>query len=98
MGFIVTNLSLPSRAVVRFYNKRGTAEQWIKESKEAVKMTRLVSSIPGQRSALAVKRAGLQSGQSVAAHVDAEENRPLVADEPAATVGETCPVLLAPVS
>ena len=27
VGFIVTNLSLPSRAVVRFYNKRGTAEQ-----------------------------------------------------------------------
>jgi hypothetical protein len=39
--FIVTNLSLPSRAVVRFYNKRGTAEQWIKEGKQAVKMTRL---------------------------------------------------------
>jgi len=37
----VTNLSLPSRAVVRFYNKRGTAEQWIKEGKQAVKMTRL---------------------------------------------------------
>ena len=32
------NLSL---AVVRFYNKRGTAEQWIKEGKQAVKMTRL---------------------------------------------------------
>jgi len=30
-----------SRAVVRFYNKRGTAEQWIKEGKQAVKMTRL---------------------------------------------------------
>ena len=41
MGFIVTNLSLPSRAVVRFYNKRGTAEQWIKEGKQAVKMTQL---------------------------------------------------------
>ena len=41
VGFIVTNLSLPSRAVVRFYNKRGTAEQWIKEGKQAVKMTRL---------------------------------------------------------
>jgi hypothetical protein len=41
MGFIVTNMSLPSRAVVRFYNKRGTAEQWIKEGKQAVKMTRL---------------------------------------------------------
>jgi hypothetical protein len=41
VGFIVTNLALPSRAVVRFYNKRGTAEQWIKEGKQAVKMTRL---------------------------------------------------------
>jgi len=41
VGFIVTNLSLPSRTVVRFYNKRGTAEQWIKEGKQAVKMTRL---------------------------------------------------------
>ena len=41
VGFIVTNLTLPSRAVVRFYNKRGRAEQWIKEGKQAVKMTRL---------------------------------------------------------
>jgi hypothetical protein len=28
VGFIVTNLGTSSRAVVRFYNKRGTAEQW----------------------------------------------------------------------
>ena len=41
VGFIVTNLETDSRAVVRFYNKRGTAEQWIKEGKLAVKMTRL---------------------------------------------------------
>ena len=41
VGFIVTNLTLPSRAVVRFYNKRGTAEQWIKEGKQPLKMTRL---------------------------------------------------------
>jgi Transposase DDE domain group 1 len=41
IGFIVTNLTLPSRAVARFYNKRGTAEQRIKEGKQAVKMTRL---------------------------------------------------------
>jgi len=41
VGFIVTNLERESRAVVRFYNKRGTAEQWIKEGKQAVKMTRL---------------------------------------------------------
>ena len=33
VGFIVTNVSLPSRSMVRFYNKRGTAEQWIKEGK-----------------------------------------------------------------
>jgi hypothetical protein len=41
VGFIVTNLSLPSRAVVRFYNRRGTAEQWIKEGKQATHWTRL---------------------------------------------------------
>jgi hypothetical protein len=41
VGFIVTNLETDSRAVVRFCNKRGTAEQWIKEGKQAVKMTRL---------------------------------------------------------
>jgi len=41
VGFIVTTLETDSRAVVRFYNKRGTAEQWIKEGKQAVKMTRL---------------------------------------------------------
>ena len=41
VGFIVTNLGLPSQAVVRFYNKRGTAEHWIKEGKLAVNWTRL---------------------------------------------------------
>ena len=41
VGSIVTNLETDSRAVVRFYNKRGTAEQWVKEGKQAVKMTRL---------------------------------------------------------
>jgi hypothetical protein len=41
VGFVVTNLETDSRAVVRFYNRRGTAGQWIKEGKQAVKMTRL---------------------------------------------------------
>ncbi len=41
VGFIVTALAADNRAVVRFYNKRGMAEQWIKEGKQAVKMTRL---------------------------------------------------------
>ena len=43
VGFIATNLELPSRAIVRFYNKRGTAEQGIKEGKLAVNWTRLSS-------------------------------------------------------
>ena len=41
VGFIVTNLETDSRAVVRFYSRRGTAEGWIKESMQAVEMTRL---------------------------------------------------------
>jgi hypothetical protein len=41
VGFIVTNLRRPSWRVVKFYNGRGTAEQWIKEGKNAVKWTRL---------------------------------------------------------
>jgi len=41
VGFIVTNLRRPAKKVVAFYNGRGTAEQWIKEGKTAVKWTRL---------------------------------------------------------
>ena len=41
VGFIITNLSYSSKKIVGFYNKRGTAEQWIKEGKGAIKWTRL---------------------------------------------------------
>ena len=41
IGFIVTNLRWKSSHVVKFYNKRGTAEQWIKEGKYALNWTRL---------------------------------------------------------
>jgi len=41
VGFIVTNLARPAEPVVAFYNQRGTAEQWIKEGKRAVKWTRM---------------------------------------------------------
>ncbi len=40
-GLIVTNLSGPAERVVTFYNQRGTAEQYIKEGKNAIKWTRL---------------------------------------------------------
>ncbi len=41
VGFIVTNLTWRSKSVVRFYNGRGTAEQWIKEGKNAIQWTKL---------------------------------------------------------
>ena len=41
VGFVVTNLRRSPKRVVKFYNGRGTAEQWIKEGKNALKWTRL---------------------------------------------------------
>jgi len=41
VGFIVTNLTWRSKRVVKFYNGRGTAEQWIKEGKNAIQWTKL---------------------------------------------------------
>ncbi len=41
VGYIVTNLSRPAERVVAFYNHRGTAEQHIKEGKNAIRWTRL---------------------------------------------------------
>jgi hypothetical protein len=41
VGFIVSNLLRRSKNVVAFYNQRGTAEQRIKEGKNAIKWTRL---------------------------------------------------------
>lgn len=37
VGFIVTNLNGWAGDVFQFYNQRGTAEQWIKEGKYALK-------------------------------------------------------------
>jgi Transposase DDE domain group 1 len=41
VGFIVTNLTRPAARIIKFYNGRGTAEQWIKEGKLALRWTRL---------------------------------------------------------
>jgi hypothetical protein len=41
VGFIVTNLTRLAERVTKFYNGRGTAEQWIKEGKLALRWTRL---------------------------------------------------------
>ncbi|MBC8270348.1 MAG: IS1380 family transposase [Rhodospirillaceae bacterium] len=41
VGFIVTNLPMEPDEITRFYNRRGTAEQHIKEGKHAFHWTRL---------------------------------------------------------
>ena len=41
IGYIVTSLKWDNKKVVKFYNKRGTCEQWIKEGKYALNWTRL---------------------------------------------------------
>jgi hypothetical protein len=93
VGFIVTNLETDSRAVVRFYNKRGTAEQWIKEGKQAVKMARLSchrfrsNEVRLWLSLMAYNLGNLWRGVPFGPGA-AEEDREVVADEFAAAVGE----------
>ena len=41
IALLLPNLSYPTIGIVRFYNGRGTAEQWIKEGKYALNWTRL---------------------------------------------------------
>jgi hypothetical protein len=41
IGFVVTNLPMDPDWIVHFYNQRGTAEQHIKECKQAINWTRL---------------------------------------------------------
>src|SRR4051794_7155934 len=40
VGFVVTNMARPAERVSKFYNGRGTAEQWIREGKYALRWTR----------------------------------------------------------
>jgi hypothetical protein len=92
LGIIATNMTLPSRAVVGFYNERGTSEQWIKEGKQVVKMTRWschrFRSNDVSVSRRMAERDRLQLGQPGAAAGATDEGRQLVSDEPAAAVGE----------
>ena len=40
-GSSITNMTRPAERVSKFYNGRGTAEQWIREGKYALRWTRL---------------------------------------------------------
>ena len=89
IGFIVTSMNLPSRSVVRFYNKRGTAEQWIKEGKQATHWTRLsCHRFRANEVRLQLSVPGLQPGQPVATAWTATKDQELVADELAAAADE----------
>jgi len=103
VGFIVTNAETPSRAVVRLYNKRETAEQSIKEGKQAVKMTRLSCHRfrPNQmRLALSLLAYNLENLSRRLALPKRIENCSLTesaatAGEDGRTAGEECPLPLA---
>ena len=103
VDFIVTNLPLSNRAVVRFYSKRGTAEQWIKEGKQAAHWTRLsCHRFRANEIRAASERARLQRRASLVAAGAPEAHRALVIDQsPAAprqdrrALGETRALLLA---
>jgi Transposase DDE domain group 1 len=102
VGFIVTNLELDNRAMVRFYNKRGTAEQWIKESKQAVALTRLsCHRFRANEVRLWLSLIAYNLGKLVAPAGVARADRKVVANQLAATVGQdrrtahpTCALLL----
>ena len=67
VGFIVTNLPLPNRAVVRFYNKRGNRRAMDQGRQAGGALdTTVVPPVPSERSPVAVERARVQLGQPVA--------------------------------
>src|SRR2546427_2418831 len=81
----VTGVQTCALPILRFYNQRGTAEQWIKEGEQAVKMTRLSchrfrsNEVRLWLSVIAYNLGNLWATASVA-----EEDWELVADELAA--------------
>ena len=103
LGFIVTNTQLANRKVVHFYNQRGKAEQWIKEGKQAVKMTRLsCHRFRGNEVRLWLSILAYNLGNLWRRLVLPKGNRKVVAYQPSAeagedgrTAGEARPVLLA---
>jgi hypothetical protein len=75
--------------VVRFYNKRGTAEQWIKEGQAGREDdAAFLSPLSRQRGAAVAERHRLQLGQPMAAAGAARADREVVANQLAAAAGE----------
>ena len=83
VGFIVTNLARPAEQVVAFYNQRGTAEQWIKEGKGAIKWTRLSCRTFAANAVRLQSHALAYNPQLHADAGDAQGGGAMVTDEPA---------------
>ena len=89
VGFIVTNMTRTAERVVMFYNHRGTAEQHIKEGKNAVTWTRLsCHSFKANAVRLQTARVGLQPRQLPAHPGTAAGDRAVVNDHAARAAGE----------
>jgi DDE family transposase len=83
VGFIVTNLVRPAERVVAFYNQCGTAEQWIKQGKGAIKWTRLsCRTFAANAVRLRLHGAGLQPGELHANAGAAQGGGAVVGDQP----------------
>jgi len=84
VDFIVTNTQLRNRAAARFFSKRGQAKQWIKEGKQAVKLTRLSCHRFGSNEVrLWLRILAYNLGERVAAAGSAGRDQGLVTNEPA---------------
>ena len=82
VGFIVTNMTAGPEGVVRFYNGRGTAEQWIKEGKYALNWTRLsCHRFVANRVRLSSVHSGVQPWELPSPAVSAQGGQALVAAE-----------------
>ena len=81
VGFIVTNMTAGPEGVVRFYNGRGTAEQWIKEGKYALNWTRLSCHRFGQPGATVSVHSGVQPWELPSPVMPAQGGQALVAAE-----------------
>jgi hypothetical protein len=89
VGLVVKNLNLSSRAVVQFYNKRGTAKQWIKEGKHAAAHWTQSCCYRFPASEMRLQLSVLvQPGQLVATAGASKEHSHLVTDELTAAVSE----------
>ena len=89
VGFIVTNRGDPAKGIVRFYNGRGTCEQWIKEGKYAVEWMRLsCHQFKNNAVRLALFVLAYNLGNFLRRLVPAPGDGPLELDDPAGEAGE----------